>query len=80
MTFANKKSTKWYSYRISEMNEFNWMNDIACYRASHGDRGSSKHLLGGGGDVEPHMLGMRAVLLDDLVVGGDVVVGVDDDV
>ena len=46
----------------------NWMKDIACYRASHGDRGSSKHLLGGGGNVEPLMLGMRAVLLDDLDV------------
>ena len=57
------------------MNEFNWMNDIACYRASHGDRGSSKHLLRGGGNVEPHLLGMRAVFPDDLVVGVDVVVG-----
>ena len=62
------------------MKKLNWMKDIACYRASHGDRGRTKHLLGGGGDVEPHMLGMRAVLLDDLVVGGDVVVGVDVDV
>ena len=58
----------------------NWMKDIACYRASHGDRGSSKHLFGGGGNVEPHMLGMRAVLPDDLVVCVDVVVGVGVDV
>ena len=57
------------------MKKLNWMKDIACYRASHGDRGRSKHLLGGGGDVEPHMLG--TCLLPDHVVLG---VGVDFDI